>query len=45
MNLISENKGFQIYFDTFRQVYHVFKDGKFLIGDKYKYSQVKCYLD
>ena len=45
MKLIAENKGFQIYFDCIKQVYIVFKDGNFLIGNKYKYSDVKCYVD
>ena len=42
--MIGENKGFQIYFDCTKQSYSVFKDGKFLIGNKYRYSDVKCYL-
>ena len=45
MILVNENKGFQIYFDCNKQEYIVFKDGKFLIGNKYKFSDVKCYLD
>lgn len=45
MKLIGENKGFKIYFDCQNQVYNVYKDGEFLIGNKYKYSDVKCYLD
>lgn len=45
MKLIAENKGFQIYFDFHAQVYNVFKDGVFLIGDKNKYSQVKSYVE
>jgi hypothetical protein len=45
MILVGENKGFQIYFDCNNQVYNVFKDSKFLIGKKYKYSDVKSYLD
>lgn len=42
MKLIAEKNGFQIFFDYNSQVYNVFKDGVFLIGDKPKYSQVKC---
>ena len=45
MKKIAENNGFEIYFDCDRQEYTVFKDGKFLIGNKYKYSDVKSYLD
>jgi hypothetical protein len=45
MILVAQNKGFKVYFDSNTQNYSVFKDGKFLIGDKCKFSQVKCYLD
>jgi len=43
--LIAENKGFSIYFDCSKQLYNVYKDGKFLIGEKYKFSDVKPYLN
>ena len=43
--LIGENKGFAVYFNCQRQEYSVFKDGKFLIGGKKNFSQVKSYLD
>jgi hypothetical protein len=45
MILVQENKGFAVYFDSNSQTYSVTKDGKFLIGNKYKFSQVKSYLD
>lgn len=45
MILVNENKGFAVYFDANTQTYSVFKDGKFLIGNKYKFSQIKSYLD
>ena len=45
MILVKENKGFEVYFDSNSQTYSVTKDGKFLIGNKYKFSQVKSYLD
>ena len=45
MKLIAENKGFKIYFDCIQQVYNVYKDDKFLIGNKCKYSEVKSYVD
>lgn len=44
MNLIGERNGFKVYFDCNNQVYNVFKDDKFLIGNKYKFSDVKSYL-
>ena len=43
--LIAENKGFAIYFDCQRQEYNVIKDGKFLIGGKKSFLEVKSYLD
>jgi hypothetical protein len=45
MILVKENKGFTVYFDCNSQTYTVTKDGKFLIGDKHKFIQVKSYLD
>ena len=45
MLLVKENKGFQVYFNANTQSYSVFKDGKFLIGNKHKFSDVKYYLD
>ena len=45
MILVKENKGFQVYFNSNTQSYSVFKDGKFLIGSKHKFSDVKSYLD
>ena len=42
---VGQNKGFEVYFDANTQSYSVFKDGKFLIGNKYKFSQIKSYLD
>ena len=45
MILVKENKGFKVYFNTNTQSYSVFKDDKYLIGNKYKFSEVKSYLD
>jgi len=45
MKLVAKNDPFSIYFDCEKQEYSVYKDGKFLIGNKYKFSDVKCYLD
>jgi hypothetical protein len=42
--LVGENKGFKVYFNSNNQEYTVFKNGKFLIGSKYKFSEVKSYL-
>ena len=45
MKLIAKNKGFEIYFDFNTQSYEVFKDDKFLIGNNYKFSDVKSYIE
>lgn len=45
MFLVKEDRGFEVFFDCNTQSYTVFKDGKFLIGNKFKYSQVKSYVD
>ncbi len=45
MILVAKNKGFSVYFDTNSQTYSVFKNNKFIIGNKYKFSDVKSYLD
>lgn len=44
---VAENKKFgsEIFFDTEKQYYTVYKDNKPLITGKYKYSEVKCYVD
>ena len=44
MKLIAQNKEFKIYFDCTQQTYLVYKNDKFLISSKYKYSDVKIYL-
>ena len=44
MVFVGRNKGFEVYFDCNNQEYIVYKDNKFLIKNKYKYSEVKCYL-
>jgi hypothetical protein len=43
-HLVNSKKGFSVYFDTINQVYNVYKDGKFLIGNKTKFAEVKSYL-
>ena len=45
MILVKENKEFKVYFNAKSQSYSVYKDGRFLIGNKYKVSDVKSYLD
>lgn len=45
IKLVGSNKRFNVYFNTNDQTYTVFKDGKFLIGSKYRFRDVKCYLD
>lgn len=45
MILVGENKGFKVYFNSNRQEYSVYKDGKLLVDNKDKFSQVKSYLD
>ena len=43
--LVGQKGGFQVYFNPNSQTYSVYKDGQFLIGNKFKFSQVKSYLD
>ena len=45
MILVKEKSGFAVYFNANTQSYTVFKDGKLLIGNKYKFSQEKSYVD
>lgn len=45
MKLIGTKDDFQVFFNCNTQSYSVFKAGKFLIGNKFKFSQVKSYLD
>ena len=45
MLLVKEKHGFQVFFDTNKQEYSVFKDGKYLLGNKYRYSQVSSYVN
>jgi len=45
MIVVGENKGFKIVFDTNHQMYLVYKDNRLLIKDKYRFSDVRSYLD
>lgn len=42
--LVGEKNGFEIYFDCSKQTYSVYKDNKFVIGNKFKFSDVKTYI-
>lgn len=42
---IVQNKGFEIYFNSSKQTYSVYKSGVLVIDNKYKYSDVKSYVD
>jgi hypothetical protein len=44
MVVVSENKGFQIVFDAYTQTYTVYRDGKFIIGNKYRFVDVSTYV-
>jgi len=45
MITVGENKGFVIIFDCNKQMYLVYKDNRLLIKDKYRFCDVRCYLD
>lgn len=42
--LVGEKNGFEIHFDCMKQSYSVYKDKKFVIGNKFKFSDVKTYI-
>ena len=42
--LVGRKDGFEVYWNCDRQAYTVYKDGKKLIPEKHKFSQVKSYL-
>jgi hypothetical protein len=42
--LVGQKDGFQVYFNPNSQTYSVYKDGKFLIGNKFKFSQVTIFV-
>lgn len=44
LKFVEEKEGFRVNFNTNEQIYTVFKDGDFLIGNKHNYSDVECYL-
>jgi hypothetical protein len=44
IKLVGEKGDFKVYFNTTSQEYTVFKAGKFLIGNKTKFSQVATYI-
>ena len=45
LKLVGENKGFKVYFNSDDQMYTVFKDGKVVLNNKYKFTDIKSYLD
>jgi len=44
MILVGTKHDFKVFFDCGSQSYSVYKNGQFLIGNKYKFSEVKTYL-
>jgi hypothetical protein len=45
MELIGKNKEFTVVFNPDTQMYTVYKSGKMLISNKYRYRDIKSYLD
>ena len=45
MKLVGKNKEYKVFFDCTNQVYLVFKDNKLLIDNKFRFREVKCYLN
>ncbi len=45
IKLVGANNGFTVYFNSNDQKYTVFKDGKFIVDNKYKFTEIKSYLD
>lgn len=44
MKKVGEKNGFVIYWCCDTQTYTVYKDGKFLTTNKYKFSDVQTYI-
>lgn len=42
MILVGKKDDFEVYFNSYTQAY---KDGKFFIGNKYQFKEVKSYLN
>lgn len=45
MILVGCKDDYELYFNCSEQMYTVFKNNKILISNKFKYSDVKSYLD
>lgn len=45
MRLITNKGDFKIYFNCNTQSYSVYYKDRFLIGNKYKFSEVKTYVE
>ena len=41
---VGQKDDFVVYFNSNTQAYTVYKDGKLLIGNKYRFTDVKSYL-
>lgn len=42
--LVGQKNCFKVYFDCSSQSYIIYKDDKFLIGNKYRFRDVQSYL-
>jgi hypothetical protein len=45
MELIGYKGAFEVWFNVSAQIYSVYKDNKFLIGGKTKFSEVASYIN
>lgn len=45
LHFVDSKDGFTVYFNPNTQSYSVYKDGAFIIGNKYRYSDVKSYVE
>ena len=45
MILVKQNKDWSVYFDSNSQTYSVYRDDKFIIGNKYRFRDVKSYVE
>lgn len=45
MTLVGYKDGFEVWFNANAQIYSVYKDNKFLLGGKTKFSEVESYIN
>ena len=45
MTLVGYKDGFEVWFNSNAQIYSVYKDNKFLLGGKTKFSEVESYIN